>query len=160
MSSSDGWITVSNPSEKRQSRQQTRQAHKPQQNESSSDSQDWNTLTIHRPLTRKQMVTRGMSTVMSRGSIGNRQSPQINTRKIEESDTAPKTVPSSLSRAIRDARMNHKNSDGSTMTQKQLATASNLPVSVIRDYENGNAILNSTQTQKIGKTLGVQLKIE
>lgn len=41
--------------------------------------------------------------------------------------------------------------------QKQFANASNIPLSVIQEYERGTAIPNSNYINKMGKTLGEQL---
>ena len=43
-------------------------------------------------------------------------------------------------------------------TQKELATQLGLPLSIIRNYENGKAIPNGSLLGKIGRKLGVKLK--
>ena len=75
-------------------------------------------------------------------------------RKLEDDendDFSHKKVTLDLKLAIQRARNARK------LTQKQLATQMNLPVSIIMNYENGKAIPNNRFISNLERTLGVKL---
>jgi ribosome-binding protein aMBF1 (putative translation factor) len=153
----DGWTTVVEKPKKQTNKQSTQQKNNftPQ----NTEFQQWQTTTIHRKLTKKEKLEKD-GVVILRNS---RNKNVVNTRKIEkqadeEGDLIIHRVSSQLSKQIRDARMNYKNTDGTSMTQKQLAQLANLPVSVVQEYENGKAIPNHNQIASMSKVLKVQLK--
>lgn len=75
-------------------------------------------------------------------------------KKLEDSendDFSHKKVTLDLKLSIQRARNARK------LTQKQLATQMNLPVSIIMNYENGKAIPNNRFISNLERTLGVKL---
>jgi ribosome-binding protein aMBF1 (putative translation factor) len=73
-------------------------------------------------------------------------------KKVDDGDLSLNRVSSHMRNQIIKTRSN-KN-----MTQKDLAKACHLPLSVIQQYEKGTCICKVDQVAKIGKILGVQLK--
>ena len=69
----------------------------------------------------------------------------------ENDDFSHKKVTLELKIAIQQARNARK------MTQKQLATQMNLPVSIIMNYENGKAIPNNRFIANLERVLGAKL---
>ena len=69
----------------------------------------------------------------------------------ENDDFSHKKVTLELKLAIQQARNARK------ITQKQLATQMNLPVSIIINYENGKAIPNNRFIANLEKILGTKL---
>jgi ribosome-binding protein aMBF1 (putative translation factor) len=69
----------------------------------------------------------------------------------DDGDYHVKRVSSKMSAQIVAARMQKG------WNQKQFANASNLPLSVIQDYEKGNAVPNGNYINKMSKILGEQL---
>lgn len=86
----------------------------------------------------------------------NKQNNAINSnnieRKLDEWEYELPHVSQSLKMQIQKARLQKG------LTQEQLAGICNLPVSLIRNYENGTAITNSGELLKLSKALGVNLK--
>ena len=56
------------------------------------------------------------------------------------------------------ARMETKNAEGKSMTQKELATKVNEKPTIIQEYENGKAIPNPALLAKLERALGVKLR--
>ena len=85
----------------------------------------------------------------------NSQQKTVNAKKIEENEEVeiPK-IPHEFKIQIQQARQKKK------MTQRQLALECNIPETVIRDYELGKCLPNSSHLSKIGKILGVNLSIK
>lgn len=81
----------------------------------------------------------------------------------ESTDQDPETLPTvlktngNLSTAIRSARNAKIMPNGLTMTQSELDLASQVPKNTVRDYENGTAVYNAEQVNKIARVLGVTL---
>lgn len=70
--------------------------------------------------------------------------------KSEEPDILPVMTDQKFGQMIQTARTAKK------MTQKELANALNIPVSIISDYEKGSAIHNSIYVGKIKTYLGIK----
>ena len=66
----------------------------------------------------------------------------------EMCDRAPEKVSHKLSSQIKNARNSKK------LTQKELANRCNLSVKVVQKYENGLAIPNNSELNKLRKVLG------
>ena len=90
------------------------------------------------------------SGVEKRFKIGNKKNKPDGS-KIESEDYKIPSVSRSLSVQIMNARCDKK------MTQKDLANKVNEKVDIIKNYENGTAIPNSQQMNKMSKILGVTL---
>ena len=100
----------------------------------------------------------GGEVVNKKGTGANRQQqPPCLARKVEEkvegdeSLTIPK-VSRSLQLQIQSARQ------AKNWTQRQLAQACNLIITVVRDYEAGSAIPDGQIIQRMSKALGVSLR--
>ena len=74
--------------------------------------------------------------------------------KIEEGKIIPSQVNHEFARELQQART------GKKLTQDQLAKQCQIPVTVIKDYENPNsgATVKQDYLQKINRSLGVKLK--
>jgi len=83
----------------------------------------------------------------------NRFDPSKN--KIEKMSDSGETQLEYISRDISDkittARMNKK------LTQKDLANSCNLPLQIIKNYESGDAVLNSSYLNKISDILNISV---
>lgn len=77
---------------------------------------------------------------------------EIDMRKIDNEEIKLKTAPIDLRKQIQQARTTKK------LTRAELAQKCSLSEGIIRDYENGTAIVKSGELAKISKALGVQLK--
>jgi ribosome-binding protein aMBF1 (putative translation factor) len=109
--------------------------------------QDWIPLTIHKRTTKSTDNT----------SV-NKQSNGIKVKKIwdpknptAEPETVPVMITQELGQQIQKARTDRD----LTLTQKQLANAICIPVSVISDYERGVGVYNSNYVNKIKNYLGI-----
>lgn len=131
----------------------------PSQDSVPYDNQDWAPVVFNgngRPQKRSEIM-KNTTAVKKWGAGKNTQGVSSSTRKLETFDDEDstfhlQTVSLDLQRQIQQARSNKK------MTQQELATACNLPLSTIRDYENGKAIPNGQILSKIGRVLGTILK--
>lgn len=111
--------------------------------------QDWKPVIIKKKIKKPNQK----KTVVKKTSTGNKQTKYENKSKLDE-DTGvyeTKKVSVNLSRQIQQARTAKK------LTQVELARKTNLPVSIIKNYESGKAIPNQVHISKIGRALGVQL---
>lgn len=70
-------------------------------------------------------------------------------RKDEDGDFSIKHVPLELARRLQQARQ------AKGLSQKQLAHQTQIPLTVVRDYERGTAIANGQYTSKLRRVLGV-----
>ncbi|CAK9783602.1 putative multi protein-bridging factor 1 [Cutaneotrichosporon oleaginosum] len=78
-----------------------------------------------------------------------------------DADDAPKPpekVDISVGKALATARMNKKNAEGKSMTQKELATAVNAKPQDIADLEAGRATPNQALLGKLERVVGVKLR--
>jgi putative transcription factor len=111
--------------------------------------QDWNDVILHVKHDPKQKKYDTTNV-----EIKKKQTHVSHASKIEkecENDTYHiKKVPPQLQQSIQKARQ-EKN-----LTQKQLATMCNMQVSVIRDYESGNAIPSQREVNIIRNILGLK----
>ena len=109
--------------------------------------QDWNTVTIGK-VTKTNENTQTPKPHVSKPSTG------IKVEKVVdpdgELDTRPVMITHTLSQQIQQARV------AKGMTQKELANAISIPVSVINEYERGDAIHNINYITKIKNYLGIR----
>lgn len=86
----------------------------------------------------------------------NNQTEKVNSasieRKLESGELTIQKTSRELQLQIQQARAQKG------ITQKQLATLSNLPENVIKEYENGKAVPKPNELMKMSKVLGVTLK--
>jgi putative transcription factor len=116
------------------------------------DHQDWDTVVLRKSA--KQLKKQN-SNKNNDKRVSNKKpnSNKLETKKIVADDgevNALDKVSHSLKIQIQKAR----NAKG--LTQKELAIKLQLPVTTIRDYENGKAIPNGALISKIGRKLGVK----
>lgn len=94
-------------------------------------------------------------TTIKKSYTANKQKDQVNSMSVEkkiENDTFEiKKVSRDLQLQIQQARMAKK------WDQKKLADECQLPVTTIRDYENGTIVPTSKDLVTIGKVLGIHL---
>lgn len=115
------------------------------------DHQQWDPLII----TKKNPTANKVTTTVPKQHI-NRTASAIKTEKIydpnnpdAEPEIKPVMIDAEFGKQIATARCAKK------MTQKELAAAINLPVSVITDYERGQGVRNGAYVSKIKKYLGI-----
>ena len=110
--------------------------------------QDWNTVTIG-----KVTKTNENTQTVSKPHVS-KQSTGIKVEKVVdpdgELDTRPVMITHTLSQQIQQARV------AKGMTQKELANAISIPVSVINEYERGDAVHNINYITKIKNYLGIR----
>jgi len=94
--------------------------------------------------------------IVKKSSRLNTNKQQVDSIKIEEqADEGTykiSKVSNTLSLQLQQERQKKK------MTQKQLALQCNLQENIIRNYENGTAVPNQQELNKLSKALGVSLK--
>lgn len=94
-------------------------------------------------------------TTIKKSYTANKQKDQVNSMSVEkkiDNDTFEiKKVSRDLQLQIQQARMAKK------WDQKKLADECQLPVTTIRDYENGSIVPSSKDLVTIGKVLGIHL---
>lgn len=76
----------------------------------------------------------------------------VDLRKIDNEQIKLATATLEMRKCIQEARKKNN------ITQEELARRCNLPKDVIRDYENGKAIVKQNELSKINKVLGINLK--
>jgi len=84
----------------------------------------------------------------------------VNITKLEkklDDGYIPQTVTKNMARQISEVRNSLEMPDGKSMTQEDLAKACNLPVNIIRDYENGTVIPRPGEISIIASVLKVKL---
>ncbi len=103
--------------------------------------QDWETVVLRKPV--KLSGTKQPTNI----------STKSNKQKELESDelVVPKKIDTNLKKSIQQARAANK------MSQKQLATALNIPVQTIVQYENGKAIPSNQFISKLERILKTKL---
>ena len=113
--------------------------------------QDWNSVTIG-----KVTKTSENSQTISRPHVS-KPSNGVKVEKIidpndpnAEPETRPVMITHTLSQQIQQARV------AKGMTQKELANAISIPVSVINEYERGDAVHNINYITKIKNYLGIR----
>lgn len=114
--------------------------------------QDWTPVVIKKTTNTKQ--TNPTNLVAKQGA--NKQQAAIKTEKVwdasdpdGEPETRPVMIDKEFGQQITKARV------AKQMTQKDLANALSLPVSVITDYERGQGIRNGNYVSKIKKYLNI-----
>ncbi len=114
--------------------------------------QDWTPVVIKKNTNTKQ--TNPANLVAKQGA--NKQQAAIKTEKVwdasdpdGEPETRPVMIDKEFGQQITKARV------AKQMTQKDLANALSLPVSVITDYERGQGIRNGNYVSKIKKYLNI-----
>jgi ribosome-binding protein aMBF1 (putative translation factor) len=117
--------------------------------------QDWTPVTISKPKTREQLIREGHRTIEKKDNGGgNKQTSHDMSTRALETEEIPHLVTTGLDlgKAISSARSSKK------LNQADLARLCNVNAGVIRDYENGSAIVESEVLNKINKVLGINLK--
>lgn len=125
---------------------------------------DFETLYIRRPQSateKKQATTTAnvAANIASRSSSTARTAPVAaapavvsDVRKLENESVKLATAPRDMGIAIQQARSAKK------LTQDQLDQQCSFPKGTIKSYENGTAIVNGAQLQRINRVLGINLK--
>lgn len=119
-----------------------------------SGHQDWEPVVMKkfRPNTIKEAKKRGLvKTVKKVGNLNTLYKQDINSKKLEEEDVAPKKIAFSVSKLIQQARFANK------ITQSDLAKTLNLHPSIIKNYESGKVIPNKILLSKMGRILKMHL---
>jgi ribosome-binding protein aMBF1 (putative translation factor) len=114
--------------------------------------QDWTTVTIKK---------RGKVDKKTNGSVSTINTTHTNSQysnnamhKMDTDDYKPTLVSSSVGQQIIQARL------AKQWNQEQLAKNSQIPISIIKSYENPgpSTVINHQYLQKIGRVLGVSIK--
>ena len=118
------------------------------------DHQDWNTVVLRK--SSKQLKKQNLNKNNDK-KVSNKKpnSNKLESKKIV-ADDGEVNAPDKISHSLRIQIQQARNARG--WTQKELATQLQLPITTIRDYENGKAIPNGALISKIGRKLGVKLK--
>ncbi len=117
--------------------------------------QDWETVILKKPT--KEVVKK------TSPSGGQKKQTSFNSQTVksdvpphvmEKEDFIPKTVTSSMAQQIIQARLAKK------WNQEDLARASQVPISIIKSYEQpkSTTVIEQGIVQKLTKALGVQIK--
>ncbi len=117
------------------------------------DGQDWTKVTIKRHYT-KEEAKKKFGTPVKKTSPPT-SSSGVPLYKIEQSeDLKLNVVTSNMSQQIIQGRLAKK------WNQEQLAREAQLPIGVIKSYENPNSstVINQQYVQKISRAIGVQIK--
>lgn len=119
--------------------------------------QDWTPVVLTKPKSVEQQLRDGTATKIIKDKQGAAKNTQvtsdISAKKLEENEIGHHQTPSrTLAIQIQQARTAKK------ITQEQLNTACNFPKGTVTLYENGKAIINSSELQTMSKHLGVTLK--
>ena len=155
----DGWTTVENkkrPKGKKKSSQTSSNSSNSNVG-TNTDYADWTPVVLSGSRNKKKKAQgTGPTTHTIKYNAGtNKQSGSTNIAKIEadiEEGKHLKNVSKNLQKSIQSGRQ------GKNWTQKQLAQECNLPLNVIKSYENGTAIYDSKHVQVMSQKLGVSLK--
>jgi len=127
-----------------------------------SDGQDWNTVSFGGSSNRGGGGGQNMAQAKRDGNVStNSRAPPPNTvtsagfsaKRLEEETEELKHA--TVSTELKVAMMKARTAKG--LTQKQLATALNMQVQVINEYESGKAIPNNAIIAKIERHLGCKL---
>lgn len=121
--------------------------------------QDWESVTISKKTNKSdeiRLIGQGklQKSIEKKQSAGtNKKSTNLDTRKLENEEIGTLPVPTlELSKQIQQARTNKK------ITQEELNKTCNFAKGTVQKYENGTAIINSTELQQMSKVLGILLK--
>ena len=119
--------------------------------------QDWTPVVLTKPKSVEQQLRDGTATKIIKDKQGAAKNTQvtsdISAKKLEENEIGHHQTPSrTLAIQIQQARTAKK------ITQEQLNIACNFPKGTVTLYENGKAIINSSELQTMSKHLGVTLK--
>jgi ribosome-binding protein aMBF1 (putative translation factor) len=104
------------------------------------DHQDWKVKVLNPTKVQKAKKEPKMKT-----------SPEL--KAIEESESGIDYVPKEISIEMQKVRCEKK------LKQEDLAKKCNLPTSIIKNYENGKAVMIFSELRKINKILGTNFKI-
>lgn len=119
------------------------------------NNQDWEPVVFRKPAKKiqQEQKKKGNAPKKLRHTSANSNSANVNVSKIEESnETKHDTVSHDMKMVIQRGRT----SKG--LTQKALANQCNMPVARIQQYENGSAIPNAQELQKLRRVLGIAIK--
>ena len=118
--------------------------------------QDWEPVVIHGTKTKKDLIKSGDMQTVRRNTENKHNSNVLNKTASHDFDPENTTKPTvsnhDLGLAIQRARA-AKNS----MTQSELDKACNFPKNTSRDYENGTAVIQHEQLNKMNSVLGTKL---
>lgn len=146
MADQDGWILVTNKKknkpkkDKLKERPINKSIPSSETRKSQLSHQNWNN---NKP---KSYTTGSMIKKYNAGTNKQKKS-QIKNQLIEDEKYRPKEITRAISLKIQQKRVAKK------WTQKQLAEACHLHVSVIKRYESGKGTINNSELQKIYKSL-------
>lgn len=153
MADDDDWTVVEKKKRVKNKNQVSNPNDDSEERPQNSDTTDWTPIILSRKSKRKPT---GPSITVNKQVQSNKQSSSKNAvsieRKFEDDTFKLDKVNHNLQLSIQSAR-NAKN-----WTQKQLAIECNLPITVIKSYENGSAIPDSMHLSIMSKKLGVTLK--
>lgn len=109
---------------------------------------------VFRKKTQTEIAQKDTNTVQKQRSIGKyiNSKSDIDMRKIEREQIKPAIITLEMRKMIQETR----NTKG--WTQEDLAKNCGLPRDVIKNYENGKAIVKQFELDKINKVLGLKLK--
>lgn len=121
---------------------------------SSRIEQDYDQVVIKKKLTKKEEINKGNYEVVAKYQSGknNQNKSEIDMRKIDNEEIKLPTATVDLRNTIQAARTKLG------LNQAELAQKCGLPKEIIRDYENGKAIVKQPELDKISRALGIPLK--
>jgi ribosome-binding protein aMBF1 (putative translation factor) len=119
--------------------------------------QDWTEIVFRKKVTYKKPLLSDENIVPKYDTSRNRQNKNVTPakkieEKIENEEYIVPKISHSMQIQIQQAR------HAKNWTQKQLAQACNIQMSIVRDYENGTVKPNRQDILKMNKALGVVLK--
>jgi ribosome-binding protein aMBF1 (putative translation factor) len=119
------------------------------------DSQDWTPVVLKKKYS-KEEEKKKFGTAQKKTQSSNAQTTPsgVPAFKVEQDDYKPPVVTSAMSQQIIQGRLAKK------WNQEQLAREAQLPISVIKTYENpgSSTVINQSYVQKINRAIGVQIK--
>ena len=127
--------------------------------------QDWDSVILKKHETnpqKKKKATDIDQSSMVRRQTSNSPAIKVNSQKViyefdPENVSAPTTSTHELGIAIQQARIAENNKLKKNLTQIELDNLCAFPKNTVRDYENGSAIVNPEQLNKINRVLGIKL---
>jgi len=118
------------------------------------DHQDWKSIIVHSKHRNNDLSqSKDIKVVKSKGGEKNKIDHKIE-KKVEEGDMKHKGISIELRKEIQTRR------GSQNLTQKDLATRINLPVTVINDIESGKAIYNHQHINKVKRFLKIPKEIK
>ena len=123
-------------------------------NSDSINNPDFAPVILKRAIPKSEMIKKGLvqSEQKKTGGKNVQNKVDVDLRKIENESIKLPTVSHDMKLAIQQGRQ------ALGITQKELATKTNLPIDVIRNYENGTSIVKQNELSLINKILGLHLK--